>query len=146
MTARKTPSKATGDSGEDIAANHLARLGFRTLARNWRPEGAARNLELDLVGRWEGCLVFTEVKTRRARSGGGFETVPALASFTPAKRRNLTRAARAFLAANGMWDVPCRIDLVCVTLLPGQEPVVDLYRDVTDPGHSLDSGDAHWQP
>lgn len=146
MTAIRTPRKAIGDSGEDIAARHLARLGFRVLARNWRPEGAARNLELDLVGRWEGCLAFVEVKTRTARLGEGVETIPALANFTPAKRRNLTRAARAFLAANGMWDVPCRIDLVCVTLLPGQEPVVDLYRDVTDPGNSLDSSDAHWQP
>ena len=144
--SHRAPHRATGESGEDIAARHLATLGFRILVRNWRPDGALRNLELDIVGKWESCLVFAEVKTRRARCPDQASHAPGLHNFTPAKRRNLLRAARAYLAQNTLWDVPCRIDLVCVTLLPGQKPLVDHYRNVIDAGQTLDSGNTHWQP
>lgn len=137
---------ATGSSGEEKALRFLLDRGFRLTARNWRPEGKARNLELDLIGDWEKCLVFVEVKTRRAPALDASEGPAGLANFTPAKQRSMVRAARAYLAQNGLWDKACRFDLVCITLLPGQEPRVDHYRDVIELGQTLDSGDAAWQP
>lgn len=51
-----------GATGEQLAAEHLVRLGFRILARNVR----ARTGELDIVAADPSTLVFCEVKTRRA--------------------------------------------------------------------------------
>ncbi|MGH2865174.1 MAG: YraN family protein [Solirubrobacteraceae bacterium] len=51
--------------GEDLAAAHLARLGFSTLARNVR----TRSGEIDLIVFDGSTLVFAEVKTRRLRAG-----------------------------------------------------------------------------
>lgn len=134
----------TGNAGEDEALRYLAGQGFSLLARNWRPGGPSHRLELDIVGRWENRLVFVEVKTRRdplAETG----EIAALRNFSPAKQRNMARAAQAFLAAHDAWDVPCRFDLVCVTFLPGQK-LLDHYRDVVEFGKTLAGGNAAWQP
>ncbi|MDR3073907.1 MAG: YraN family protein [Deltaproteobacteria bacterium] len=148
--ARKTqpPPRhlATGDYGEGEALRHLSARGFSLLARNWRPKGGKRGLELDLAGLWESFLVFVEVKTRRTRSPEGMEGPDGLWNFSPAKRRNMARAAQAYLREHDAWERPCRFDLVCVTLFPGQRPRVDHYRDVIDLGQTLGNGNASWQP
>jgi Predicted endonuclease distantly related to archaeal Holliday junction resolvase len=136
----------TGIRGEEEALRHLVARGFRLVARNWRPEGKAKNLELDLVGHWEQSLVFVEVKTRRTTVRNETDGPAGLYNFTPAKQRVMVRAARAYLAEKKLWDTPCRFDLVCITLLPGLEPQVDHYRDVIELGQTLDSGNASWQP
>src|SRR4051795_2508544 len=60
------PRHRLGREGEEIAARHLIRLGYRVIERNYR----TRFGELDLVA-WDGCtLVFCEVKTRRALAAG----------------------------------------------------------------------------
>ena len=50
-----------GRLGEELAAAHLERLGYRVIARNYR----TRFGELDLVATDDGVLVFCEVKARR---------------------------------------------------------------------------------
>jgi putative endonuclease len=50
-----------GRHGEDLAAQHLERLGYAVIARNHR----TRLGELDLVAFDGRTLVFAEVKTRR---------------------------------------------------------------------------------
>jgi len=55
-----------GHVGERLAAEHLERLGFDVLDRNYR----TRYGELDLVAFDGDTLVFCEVKTRRARRPG----------------------------------------------------------------------------
>jgi len=140
----------TGSLGEDEALRYLSGKGFRLSTRNWRPGGKLKKLELDLVGEWEASLVFVEVKTRSvqpfADSADFFDGPAGLHNFTPAKRKNMVRAAGAYLAEHGAWDIPCRFDLVCVTLLPGQPPRMDHYRNVIELGQTLDSGNASWQP
>ena len=60
------PRRELGRRGEHLAAEHLERLGFSIVARNFR----TRHGELDLVA-FDGCaLVFAEVKTRRGSAGG----------------------------------------------------------------------------
>jgi len=59
------PRHELGRRGEELAAEHFERLGYRVIARNHR----TRFGEIDLVAADEDTLVFCEVKTRRAGSG-----------------------------------------------------------------------------
>ena len=63
-----------GRLGEDLALEHLERLGYRTLARNHR----TRFGELDLIVCDDATIVFVEVKARRldASAGSALESVP----------------------------------------------------------------------
>ena len=60
-----------GRRGEDLAAEHLERLGFQVLARNHR----TRFGELDLVVYDGETLVFAEVKTRRSGTRDPWENL-----------------------------------------------------------------------
>ena len=51
--------RALGRRGEEIAARHLERLGWRIVERNYR----SREGELDLIAARGGTLAFCEVKT-----------------------------------------------------------------------------------
>ena len=109
---------------------------MQILARNWR----SGSYEVDLVCRDGDELVFVEVRLR----GKGSLASPE-ASMTPAKCRNVVKAARAYLSASGEWDVPCRFDLVCVRDA-GATFELDYYRHVFDISEIMGSGDAAWQP
>jgi putative endonuclease len=65
-TGHEDPRRALGRLGEELAAAHLERLGFATLARNVR----TRHGEIDLIVFDGRTLAFVEVKTRRAPSAG----------------------------------------------------------------------------
>jgi putative endonuclease len=60
-----------GVLGEQLAAEHLERLGYAVLARNHR----TRFGEIDLVVCDEQTLVFVEVKTRRAGGGSPWDAL-----------------------------------------------------------------------
>jgi putative endonuclease len=60
------PRRAIGALGEDLAAEHLERAGYRIVERNFR----TRYGELDIVAAGDRCLVFCEVKTRVRGRGG----------------------------------------------------------------------------
>jgi putative endonuclease len=66
-------SAQLGRLGEQLAAEHLERLGYEIVERNFRTRWG----ELDIVARRDGTLAFCEVKTRRAagRAGGPLEAV-----------------------------------------------------------------------
>jgi putative endonuclease len=81
------PRRGLGALGERLAAEHLERLGFRILARNYR---TARG-EIDLIAHDGRTLVFAEVKTRRLGSGEPLE------SIGPRKRRRVRRMAATWL-------------------------------------------------
>lgn len=100
-----------GQLGEQLALEHLQRLGYTLVARNHR----TRFGELDLVISDERVLVFVEVKTRR-----GWEPDRAFENLHPAKRTQVRRMARAFLSE--VEDRPARrhlrFDAVGVTIDP----------------------------
>jgi putative endonuclease len=77
-----------GRRGEELAAEHLERLGYEILARNHRTRWG----ELDLVAFGSGSIVFCEVKTRRAGSGTPFDNLHA------GKRAQVRRMAAAWLS------------------------------------------------
>ena len=96
---------------------------MRVLARNWR----GGSYELDIVCRDGDELVFVEVRTR-----GRTSLASAAESMTPAKCRNVVKAARAYLAANG-GDVPCRFDLVCVRYAGPTSELIITAMSLTSP-------------
>ncbi len=89
--------RALGRLGEDIAAAHLRRLGFRVLARNVR----TRYGEIDLIVCDRATLVFAEVKTRRTRTGAIAPDRRPLAWLRPRQRSRLRRLATAWLCQSG---------------------------------------------
>jgi putative endonuclease len=78
-----------GQRGETLAAQHLARRGFRILERNYRTRWG----ELDIVAFNGRELVFCEVKTRRADLGPAWP----LESVHPRKRHQVRRMASSWL-------------------------------------------------
>jgi putative endonuclease len=96
-TRRPDGRRELGRVGEQLAAEHLERLGFTILARNVR----TRHGEIDLVAFDGHALVFAEVKTRRGRrhrAGAALADEP-LASLRARQRARLRRLAVAWLSA-----------------------------------------------
>ncbi|RKR73685.1 YraN family protein [Frondihabitans australicus] len=108
---KSTRSRELGIRGEQEAAEHLERSGFRILARNWRcAEG-----EIDIVAHEAatGDVVIVEVKTRRGHGAGHpFEAV------SREKLSRLRTLATAWSLAHPGVGCRRRIDVVGVTAWP----------------------------
>lgn len=95
--------RALGAAGETHAAVHLARRGYRIVARNVRAGG----VEIDLVAARPGLVVFVEVKTRRSDAYGSGED-----AVDRRKRERLVRGAAAWLHAHRMRADRVRFDVI----------------------------------
>ena len=105
--------RALGVRAERLAAEHLEKLGYTILARNWRrPEG-----EIDLVvGRDEIC-VFVEVRSRTGTERGHpLETIDAR------KRGRVRRAALLYINSEHPSATAFRFDAIGVTFTPDNGP------------------------
>ena len=115
------PRRSLGARGEDLAADHLARCGYRILARNPRAGG----VELDLVAERRGVVVFVEVKTRRSSRQG-----PPESAVDPRKQARIVRGAAAWLReqrrsrsaepTGSRRTRGVRFDVIAVTLDPDE--------------------------
>jgi putative endonuclease len=96
-----------GSLGEQLAVDHLQRLGLVVLDRNWR----CRYGELDVVAAdVPACTaVFVEVKTRTSERFGGLAQ-----AVTPDKVRRLRRLAGLWLAGQNAGWAGIRIDVIGV--------------------------------
>ncbi|MFP4481725.1 MAG: YraN family protein [Thermovirgaceae bacterium] len=110
-----------GIAGEDLARRVLEQAGYRILERNVR----LRSGELDLVALDKDELVVVEVRTRSIGKMAPPET-----TVGPRKLLKLVRTGRWYVQRSG-WEGPWRIDVVAVTVGPGKEPEVEVFRDVT---------------
>ena len=103
-------AKELGRRGEELAAEHFCRLGYRVLARNHR----TRFGELDLVLADDAgsTIVFCEVKSRRLGSGDPFD------NLAECKRKQVRRMAAAWLAVpqDRPFGAHLRFDAVGVTI------------------------------
>ena len=103
-------TKELGRRGEELAAQHFLRLGYRVLARNHRTRWG--ELDLVLADAGEATIVFCEVKSRRLGSGDWRD------NLHERKRRQVRTMAAAWL--NEVTDRPhhaeLRFDAVGVTL------------------------------
>ena len=99
-----------GRGAETRACEYLEGKGYAILRRNYR----SGPREIDLIMRDGQTIVFVEVKARaRTQFGTPAEFV------TPAKRRQLTLAAEAYLMEEALADTPARFDVVEVYLSGG---------------------------
>lgn len=99
------PHLQLGRRGEELAARHLAKLGFVVLSKNWR----CREGELDLVATDGRTLVVCEVKTRTgAKFGDGAEAV------TPDKMARIRRLTSHWLSAHHVGWCRIRFDVISI--------------------------------
>jgi putative endonuclease len=84
----------TGRLGERVAIRFLERNGYRLVERNYR----TREGEIDLIASRGSLLVFCEVKALRAGAGATRGPCHPLEGVGPAKRRQVRRIARSWLA------------------------------------------------
>ena len=109
-----------GRWGEGIAAEYLQEKGYKLVDRNVRtPYG-----EIDLIMRFNGILIFVEVKTRTSARYGYPEE-----SITPRKQQHMLDSAEHYAQENALehW----RIDAISVEGKPsGEKPKITHFEDV----------------
>lgn len=107
-----------GLAAEEEAIRFLRSRGWLVLAHRWR----VGRIEIDIVARRGVLVAFVEVKTRRGDSfGHPFEAV------TGAKRREIVRAARAWIDRYGQPSDIYRFD--CIGLMQEKlEYLEDAFR------------------
>ena len=125
-----SPAIELGKLGEAYAAAYLEQLGYRLVAANFilpvgrNRRGAVVNAEIDLVAYDHNTLCFIEVKTR---ASDWF--APPEVNVDLRKRRQITRAARAYRQMLGIKDEAYRYDVVTVVLAAGATPQIELLRN-----------------
>lgn len=98
-------SHRLGITGEELAARHLVRNGWRVVARNWR----FGHKEIDLIARRGRTVAFVEVKTR-ARLRWGHP----LLAIDVRKRAEIERVARVWIARHGRRSDEFRFDAIAI--------------------------------
>ena len=109
----------TGKKGEELAAAHLERAGYRIIERNYRCFFG----EIDIVAEEGETLVFVEVKSRRSDAYGA----PELAVGRD-KQKKISSIALHYISAHNLRDRPARFDVVAVKLLPAGDRI-ELIRN-----------------
>ena len=100
-----------GSAGETAAVRMFRNAGCDILVRDYRmPKG-----EIDLILRDGLCLVFAEVKTRRAKTPEQAQVLKG--QLRPAQKRRIYRAAFTYMRQIGRPAVPYRFDYVEVIFL-----------------------------
>lgn len=102
----KKSHKEFGSQGEHRACRFLQTKGCEILSCNYR----TRFGEVDIIARHGKVLCFVEVKSRHGTTHGH----PSEA-ITPAKQRQIIRAAQSYLQETKLGDVLTRFDVIAVT-------------------------------
>ena len=100
-----------GAAGEAAAVRMFRNLDCDLLFRDYR----VRKGEIDLILRDGLCLVFAEVKTRRAKTPERAQILRG--QLRPGQKRRIYRAALTYMREIGRPQVPCRFDYVEVIYL-----------------------------
>lgn len=88
MKFKMAESHILGQKGEDVAADHLKKAGFKILFRNWK----WGKHEIDIISENKDFIVFVEVKTRKDDP-----LVPPASAVTPEKQKSIIYAADGYL-------------------------------------------------
>jgi putative endonuclease len=110
-----------GAAGEDLAARHLGRQGYRVIERNY----SFLDGEIDLIAMDGDVLAFVEVKTRSCDAFG-----PPELAVDYRKQRRIQRAAERFIVQKRLRRPIIRYDVVTVVIQgPDGEPDVKLFKN-----------------
>jgi putative endonuclease len=93
-----------GQKGEDIAADHLKKTGYKIVSRNWR----WGKHEIDIIAENKDYMVFVEVKTRSE----DFKMHPVTA-ITREKQKSIIYAADGYLQKFNV-DKESRFDVITI--------------------------------
>ena len=112
-----------GENGEQFVADHLTKIGYQIMSRNWR----VREGELDIVARDQnGLIIFVEVKTRTSIAFGD-----PLESIDRKKLFRIQKLALAWLATNLRLGNPYRIDSAGVIISRSGEITLDYRKGIS---------------
>lgn len=104
---RKDPRHRLGHQYEQVAADYLRRQGFDIVHENYR----TGHLEIDLIARSAGVLVFVEVKAARSEKAFGHP-----AEWVDRRKvERLVRAAQRYVAENDVDRCDLRFDVITFT-------------------------------
>ncbi len=115
-------SSKKGERGEKLALNYCKKeLGYRFVAKNWRHKRG----EIDLICLDKACLVFIEVRLRKAVA-----LVSGVHSISQRKKSLLRRTALAYL--NRLHERPktYRFDIISIAHGPCKDYKISHYRNV----------------
>lgn len=104
-----------GREGERIAAQYLAKKGYKIIDKNFR----CKNGEIDIIAIGDNMLVFVEVKTR-----GSEEFGTPLEAINYRKLKSLTRVAQYYKLTHAKLPEQLRIDAISIKLPKDQYPIV----------------------
>ena len=129
LAVNPTAKMALGERGEQCAARHLRRQGYKILVRRFK----SRAGEIDIVCRQADWLVFVEVKTRETEEYGA----PSEA-VNKTKQRHMSKVALDYLRLLDYPKIHFRFDIVEVLWYPGERRPSDIRLiqnafDLTEP-------------
>jgi putative endonuclease len=116
----RSKPRPLGELGEDLAAKHLRRQGFRILERN----ADLGRYEIDIIAQDGDTLVFVEVKSRRTA-----DSVHPEDNVGHTKQQHIRSAAAWYLKQKGDPDTYVRFDVVSVHIPESGKPTCTLIRD-----------------
>lgn len=99
----KQNKRRLGSQYEHLAGFYLEKQGYVIIEYNWH----CRSGEIDIIARDGAYLVFCEVKYRRTISAGH-----PLEAVDVRKQRVISRCANVYLTQKGLFDIPCRFDVI----------------------------------
>lgn len=97
-----------GDKGEQWAVDYLSKKGYQIIERNLQ----IGHLEIDILAKKGGWLIFVEVKLRADNEHGMPED-----NVGKSKQNFLIKAADIYLNENE-WNGKVRFDLISITISP----------------------------
>lgn len=126
-------TKTVGNLGEQIAAGHLMRRGYKILARNYflAADHGPKIAEIDIIAKKASVFVFVEVKTIKANS-----KFLAQDKVNEVKKWKIAKAAEMWLIKNNIpLNAKWQIDVIAIELLPDDRPA--LMQKLLGPKHKL---------
>ncbi len=122
-------SSQIGQMGEELAACHLLKNGYRIVMANFKVpigrnrRGAPVTGEIDLIALDEEVLCFVEVKTR---SSDEFSTPES--AVNARKQRQIIRTAKVYRKIFRLTQIKFRYDVVSIVLFKNAAPKIELFK------------------
>lgn len=113
-----------GRKGEDLAVDFLKKKKYQILERNWRYSRS----ELDIITKFEGKLVFVEVKTKRSD-----DYLPPESTVGRLKKTRIIDAANRYMDLIH-YQEEIRFDIVSILVHGNKSHTITHIEDAFFPG------------